>query len=315
MRINKILAKAAIFAAMMFGLSGTISAQELKTKEDYVSRYNLLVSRFGANGVGIETLLDKWESAFPEDLDMLEAKFAYYYTSCRVSQTIDLPQPKYLGQAPVVALKDSLGVSHNYFEDYIYDEETFGKAVSYLDKAIQTYQNRLDLRFIKAAAYLEYEKESPDMTLSFLKGLADYNGQSHPKWEYPEYDSVSADDFISFMQDYCGSFYQLGTPSGWEAFKSLSEKMLQYYPKNTLFMTNIGTYYFAYKKDNKAALKQYNAVLKIKPDDYTAIKNCVLLARSQKDVKLQKKYLPMLVKYSPDETEKTQAQAMLSALK
>jgi len=315
MKISKILSSAALAAAMLFGVSFNASSQTLSSKEDYLNRYNLLIARFGANGVGVETLLDKWEAAYPDDLDMLEARFAYYFTKSKTTQTISLTKSKYLGQAPVLSLKDSLGVDHNYFEDNLYDEETFGKAVSYLDKAIQTYQNRLDLRFIKSAAYFEYEKESPDMTLSFLKGLIDYNGQSHPKWEYPDYDKVTDEDFANFIQEYCGSFYQLGSDSGWEAFKSLSEKMLQYQPKNTLFMTNIGTYYFAYKKDNKAALKQYNAVLKIKPDDYAAIKNCVLLARSQKDVKLQKKYLPMLVKYAPNETEKAQAQAMLSAIK
>ena len=59
----------------------------------------------------------------------------------------------------------------------------------------------------------------------------------------------------------------------------------------------------------------YNKVLKKKPDDYAAIKNCVLLARKDKNVKLEKKYLPMLIKVTPDETEKATAQARLSVLK
>ena len=68
------------------------------------------------------------------------------------------------------------------------------------------------------------------------------------------------------------------------------------------------------KKNDKAALKYYNKVLKKEPDNYTAIKNCVLMARRDKNVKLEKKYLPMLVKYSPDETEKISASARLEAL-
>jgi len=143
---------------------------------------------------------------------------------------------------------------------------------------------------------------------------ADANAQTKPKWEYPGYDSIGEEEFTSFMQDYCVIFYQLGTPAGWEAFKSLSEKMLQYYPKNTLFMTNIGSYYLAYKKDSKAALKQYNAVLKIDPNNYSAIKNCVLLARSDKNVKLEKKYLPMLIKTTDNDIEKAQSEGRLNAL-
>ena len=48
----------------------------------------------------------------------------------------------------------------------------------------------------------------------------------------------------------------------------------------------------------------YNKVLKKNPDDYATIKNCVLLARNDKNVKLEKKYLPMLIRVTPDETEK-----------
>ena len=100
-----------------------------------------------------------------------------------------------------------------------------------------------------------------------------------------------------------------------EAFRSISEKMSGYFPRQTDFMSNMGTYYLVYKQDYKSALKYYNKVLKIKPGDYTAIKNCVLLARKQKDVKLEKKYLPMLVASSPDENEKVSAQVRLDALK
>ena len=49
-----------------------------KTEEEYLSRYNMLVSRLGQTGVGVETLVTKWENDFPESMDMLCAKFSYY---------------------------------------------------------------------------------------------------------------------------------------------------------------------------------------------------------------------------------------------
>ena len=116
------------------------------------------------------------------------------------------------------------------------------------------------------------------------------------------------------MQDCCFAFYRIATPSSYEAFKEVSEKMLSYYPDALQYMTNIGSYYLVGKKDSKTALKYYNKVLKKRPDDYATIKNCVLLARSDKNVKLEKKYLPMLIRVTPDETEKASAQARLSSL-
>ena len=116
------------------------------------------------------------------------------------------------------------------------------------------------------------------------------------------------------IQEYCASFYAIGTPNSYESFRTLSEKMLKYEPKNPLFLSNVGTYHYIARKDNKTARKYYDRVLKIDPSNYTAIKNSVLMARRDKNVKLEKKYLPMLAKYGADETEKASAQARLTAL-
>lgn len=57
-----------------------LSAQTKQSQKDYLDRYNLLVSKLGADGVGIETLLQRWEKDYPEDTDMLLGKFSYYLT-------------------------------------------------------------------------------------------------------------------------------------------------------------------------------------------------------------------------------------------
>ena len=49
-------------------------------------------------------------------------------------------------------------------------------------------------------------------------------------------------------------------------------------------------------------------------DDLTAIKNIIILARNSNNVKLEKKYLPLLIKYTQDEKEKITAQARLKSL-
>ena len=292
-----------------------LSAQPKPTQKEYLDRYQLLVSKLGTDGVGIETLLQRWGKDYPDDTDMLLGKFSYYLTKSQSSSIEVKDAAKYLGNAPALTLKDSLGKDVNYFQVMSYDDELFGKATQAIEKAIELNPYRLDLRLFKISSLINYEKDSPDMALAGLKALIDYNGHSHPKWEYPDVVEAGDDLFPSVMQEYCYAFFKIGTPHCFEAFKELSEKMLGYYPDNTVYMTNIGSYYLVYKHDSKAALKMYNKVLKKSPDDYTAIKNCVLLARSDKNIKLEKKYLPMLVRVTPDETEKASAQARLNALK
>jgi len=308
MNMRKIIL--AIAAAIM---ALPLAAQVKPSQKDYLDRYNLLVSKLGAAGVGIETHLQKWEKDYPDDLDMLIGKFSYYFSKSREEKLEEREGNRYLGNAPSLTLKDSLGNDVNYFLVSSYDDELFGKSTQAIDKAIELYQDRLDLRVLKISALLDYEKDSPDMALSGLKSLIDYDGHSHPSWVYPGLVS-DKELFPGVMQDCCFAFYQIGTPSSYEAFKELSEKMLEYYPDAYQYMTNIGSYYLVYKKDSKNALKMYNKVLKKHPDDYATIKNCVLLARNDKNVKLEKKYLPMLIKVTPDETEKASSQARLSAL-
>lgn len=300
-----------IVAALAIALP--VFSQTKTTPEEYAERYSLLVSKLGPTGVGIETLIQKWENDYPEDTEMLLAKFSYYFSKSKTEKLEIKEGSKYLGNAPVLTLKDSLDKDVNYFSVSTFDDELFGKSSQAIDKAIELNQNRLDFRLYKLSTLLDYEADSPDMALAGMKGLIDYDGHNHPVWEYPGF--VSDESlFPAVMQDCCLAFYKIGTPASFEAFKELSEKMLTYYPNALEYMTNIGSYYLVYKKDSKNALKTYNKVLKKRPDDYATIKNCVLLARKDKNVKLEKKYLPMLIRVTTDETEKASAQARLSAL-
>ena len=283
------------------------------SQADYLDRYTLLVNKLGVEGVGVETLLQRWGKDYPDDMDMLLGKFTYYLSKSQSNSMEKIDASKYLGEAPTLTLKDSLGNDVNYFQVTNYDDELFGQATQAIDKAIGLAQDRLDLRLNKIAALIGYEKGSPDMALSGLKELIDYDGHSHPTWIYPGFEP-GPDLFPSLVQEYCYTFFRQATPASYEAFKEVSEKMAGYYPKNTVFLTNIGSYYLVYKHDSKNALKMYNKVLKKDPGDYTAIKNCVLLARSDKNKKLEKKYLAMLAKVTPDETEKLQAEARLKSL-
>ena len=111
------------------------------------------------------------------------------------------------------------------------------------------------------------------------------------------------------------NFYRYGTPGSYEAMKKVSETMLKLYPKNVEFMNNLGSFWLVFKKNNRQALKWYNKVLTIDPKNYPAAKNCVILARNDKNLKLEKKYLPALIAATESETERASYQKRLESLK
>ena len=193
-------------------ISLTAIAQTPSSK-DFQDRYDLLVSKLGPTGVGIETLLDRWAAAYPDDVQMLTGKFSYWFSKSQTLQLVPKDQQKFLGENPAVVLKDSTGADVNYFQETMYDDEMFGEAQKALEKAIQLYPDRLDLRFLKVASLIGYEKESPDMALSSLKSLMIYNATQHPKWEYPGVEKVDNEFFSAALQEYCYLFFRYGTPA------------------------------------------------------------------------------------------------------
>ena len=133
-----------IFAALL--LSVAASAQT----SDYQRRYNALVDRVGFAGVGVETLIENWSKAEPDNLDMLRARFYFYLVKSQSTEVVSRSEPKYLGISPILSLKDSTGADIHYYEILKYDDEIFGLAIKSVDKMIAVSPERMDFRFLKA---------------------------------------------------------------------------------------------------------------------------------------------------------------------
>lgn len=293
-------------------LASTVAfAQE--GQSDYRARYERQVRNVGFAGVGVETILDRWEAAEPGNPYMLEGKFRYYFAKSRSNSIVPKNQSKFLGAAPVLTLKDSTGRDVGYFEEDFFTDSLFALSQTAIDKAIALEPAELAWRVDKISALLLYEKESPDLACAEIVKMADYQASAHPAWtHYGE--SAPEETFIQAVQEYCFSFYRYGTPGSYEAFRKVSERMLKLYPRNTDFLNNLGAYWLVCKDNPKQALKWYGKTFKINPTDYTAAHNCVLLARREKNVKLEKKYLPSLIQATGDEIERQGYEARLAAL-
>lgn len=263
----------------------SLSAQADK----YEQRYNLLVSKLGYAGVGVETLLDSWAKADSTSQKLLEARFNYYFVKAQSANVVKKSSKKYLGMDPVFALKDSTGVDVYYYQEVVYDDELFGKALKAVDRSISLYPDVLDYRFMKANAYISYEKESPDMALQYLLDLVDQNKSYSGSWKYAG-EKAGPEFFEEAVQEYCYSFYQIGSEQSREAFYTLSQKMNSLYPENLSFINNMGSYHMVAKEDYKTALKYYKKVLKMDPADPIALQNGAIAAKKLGNTKLELKY-------------------------
>ena len=266
---------------LIAALAACAAAAAQTTPEEFQTRYERLVRNLGYDGVGIETLLDRWEEAFPESTEVPVARFNYWFHKAQHSEVVPKgSQRKFLGNAPTVSLKDADGNDVNYFEEIFYDEEAFGEAMRVVDTQIAAHPDELRWQYIKITALLAYEKEFPDMAAAELKAMIERNAKSHPAWTL---DGEPADEeiFLQGVSEYCASLFQIGSEDAYEYFHDISVRMNKLYPKNPVFLDNIGSWWRTAKKDDKQAAKYYQKALKLDPDDYAATQNLRIIERKK----------------------------------
>ena len=261
-------------------LAATAAAAQT-TPEGFKAAYERQTAAVGATGLGVKSILESWNAAFPNDTLMLEAVFMYNLEKGRSYIAVTRPENKYLGLDPLFAAKDSTGKKVYYFEVPLYDEEYFASAQKALDKAITLAPNNIGYLFDEITSLLDYERESPDMAATALLNLIDRHYSEHPHWNYFG-QPFSHGDFVDTVKEYCVAFWKLGTPVGYESFYNVSRRMMQAEPKDPGFLDNVGAYWHVVKKDNKKAAKFYNKALKLDPEDYAANKNLKIISRQNK---------------------------------
>ena len=264
---------------------------------DWQKKYERQVKAVGLSGVGVETILDSWGAADSSSVDYLAARYAFWFDKSHSLVVEAHDSPRYLGMEPMLELSDSSKSNTVwYYQVDSFDDELFGRALRYLDKAAAAMPAELEYRVWKVSALMLYEKESPDMTLGLILSLIDEDRSTGQKWLY-QGEEQDRDFFDGLIQEFCWNLFNLGTPQAREAFLKVSEKMLSYDRKSPVFMANVGSYLMSVK-EYKKALKQFDKVLKLDPDNDTAIRNCVTIARILRDDKLKSRYNTMLSRLS-----------------
>lgn len=251
------------------------------TESEFKASYDRQVRNVGYDGIGVETIINKWAAADPDDPEMFLAKFNFNYLKAQSTQVVTKDKKKYLGMEPVLSLKDSLGNDIHYFQESVFDDDLYAEALRSVEKAISI--NDLELRYIltKITALTAYEKESPDMAAAELIAFIDrYVSTKDRPWTL-DGEKVDEPVFLQAVGEYCYTFFHIASESSYEYFFQISQKMNKLYPKEITFINNQGAYWQAAKKDNKKALRFYKKALRLDPEDYVANSNIKLIESSQ----------------------------------
>ena len=250
--------------------------------DDYLAKYQRQVRNAGVAGVGVQTIVDNWIAACPDDARAYEARFSYCFAKSRSTEIQPKNSERYLGQKPVLTLKDSTGRDVNYFQEDVFVDSLFASCLTAIDKALSLKPLELRYHFDKITAMLSYEKDCPDLSYELVNSLIDsFVKNKGADWTLDN-EALPEDRDEVFCQcigEFCYTFFQVGSPSSYRYFLALSEKMNKLYPKNPVFLDNIGSYWQVAEKNDKKALKYYKKALKLDPQDYAALNNIRLINR------------------------------------
>ncbi len=250
--------------------------------DDYLAKYQRQIRNAGVAGVGVQTIVDNWIAACPDDARAYEARFNYCFAKSRSTEIQPKNSERYLGQKPVLTLKDSTGRDVNYFQEDVFVDSLFASCLTSIDKALSLKPLELRYHFDKITAMLSYEKDCPDLSYELVNELIDsFVKNKGADWTLDN-EALPEDRDEVFCQcigEFCYTFFQVGSPSSYRYFLALSEKMNKLYPKNPVFLDNIGSYWQVAEKNDKKALKYYKKALKLDPQDYAALNNIRLINR------------------------------------
>ena len=132
--MKKCFVAVAVFCTAVFSYAADPQVDSVASKE-FSEKYDMLVSRLGAAGVGVETVLNGWAEVDPDNRKMLLARYSYYLTKGQKTTVVSRPGRKYLGNEPLFTLKDSSGADVRYFEETVYDDSLFAIALKNIDRA------------------------------------------------------------------------------------------------------------------------------------------------------------------------------------
>lgn len=283
-----------------------INAQTLKQE------FNALYSK--KDTLAQRQLLEKWEKSNSNDPELFVAYFNYYVGMSKKEIVTLGNQPqgkdvlKIMDQDSTV--KEPVG--YIYGSTY-YDPTMLSKGFSWINKGIEKYPSRLDMRFGKIYMFGQIQ-DYENFTVQIIKAI-DYSNEIKNQWTWAE--GKPLDDPKEFMlgsiQTYQLQLYNTENDSLLNNMKRIAESVLKYYPDHVESLSNLSIVYMLQKQYDKALMVLLKAE-KINPSDYIVLGNIAQAYKLKSDYKNAIKYYELNLKYG-DARAKNYAKQQIEELK
>lgn len=266
--------------------------------------------------LGQRILLENWEKRTLNDPELYVAYFNYFVKKSRSEMLVigqDLKQNAYM----VLEIEDQDSSKQNraeyMYRQVSYDDFYTQKAIEWIDKGIERFPNRLDMRFGKI--YFLGLLENYEVFTAQIIQTIDYSAMNQNQWLWSENSALEQpkERMLSSIQGYQNDLYATSQDTLLYNMQKISEAVLKVYPDHIESLSNIGAVYFLLGQYEKALTPLY-AAYQLDPKDLVVINN---LAETYNALGLNIKaeaYYGLMKKYG-DRQDKKYAKAKIKQLK
>lgn len=267
--------------------------------QNYLEQFDQLCEE--GDTTGQMTLLLKWESEDPESPELLTSYFKYYFLkSGKEYVSLSTKQPK--GES--YQIKDSTGQIAGYFgSTIVYDPDLLQKGLNVIDKGIEMYPDRLDMRFGKIYV-LGQAEEWEGFTNEIIKAIQQAGKNKHGwSWTFGEKLEDGEEYFLDAMQDYQLNLYETEDDSLLKNMRIIAEEILKLKPDHIQSITNIAITYIL-TGDFDQGIKVLQKAEAIDPNDFIVLSNIAYGYYRKGDIESSIKYYEKMLKLdNPDAVE------------
>lgn len=266
--------------------------------------------------LGQRILLEHWEKRSLNDPELYVAYFNYFVEKSRSEVLVigqDLKQNAYM----VLEIENQDSSKQDRVE-YMYRQVSFQefytqKAIEWIDKGIDRFPNRLDMRFGKI--YFLGLLENYEAFTEQIIQTVDYSAINQNQWLWSENCVLEQpkEMMLGSIQDYQNDLYATSQDTLLYNMQKIAEAVLKVYPDHIESLSNIGAVYFLLGQYEKALTPLLTAY-QLNPKDLVVINN---IAEIYNELGLNIKaeaYYRLMMKYG-DKQDKKYAKAKIKQLK
>jgi len=245
-------------------------------------------------------LLEKWQRTDANDPELFVAYYNYYVVKSKKEMVSIGQNPKGGSVFQILDQDTSKKEPVGYiFGDVYYSPELLSKGFDWINRGIEKFPNRLDMRFGKTYMFGQIE-DYENFTKEIIKTI-DYSVINQNQWVWSENKTV--DDpkkkMLQSIQSYQIQLYNTGNDSLLNNMKRIAETVLKHYPDHIESLSNLSIVFMLQNKYDDA-LAELAKAEKINPKDYIVLNNIAHAYKLKGDIKKAIEYYELLLLHGGD---------------